>query len=344
MVDKMPRLEQNILELKVNIVSIIGKHAAATTEISDKFCAIEATLGELNSAIQKSSNCEKQTVPSTTNAKQARRSWSPPHDFPLLSSTGSENSNTVQEGVGGGPWIPARSRRQRRREWRERNEATEQMTTKNKTSGEVVNLSVSSPEEPPQIPLDLKRKRPPVVVYEPEANHLIIGDSIVKYVSNYSYEVNVICFPGATMGYIGKVLRDDTAMHSMISNSDTITLHAGTNNLSRGNSVGRLLAQLKYVKSLIRQINKDAVVQVSAVLVRKDMAQAQIIEVNATICEFCRENDLLFVDCNLEFNVFDNLAHDVLHLNFAGAEQMTAALHGDFWSGNKQRPLSFGYR
>ena len=95
---------------------------------------------------------------------------------------------------------------------------------------------------------------------------LIAGHSQVKYFSKYisASNVDVLAYPGYQIHMMFDEIRD------YVSKYDVVVLHVGANDLSRGMSVEKVLAEYQLLVESIWRVNPKAHVFISEVLPRGD--------------------------------------------------------------------------
>ena len=111
-----------------------------------------------------------------------------------------------------------------------------------------------------------------------------------------------------------------------ICNTNAVIIHAGTNNLSDGDSVDDIVKQNKNIALTIQQINPDCRIIVSLILPRKNdkLANKVIEQTNECLRQLCDTNSFVFLDSKRNFtsdcqtNV--SLYKDNLHLNAKGGK------------------------
>ena len=109
-------------------------------------------------------------------------------------------------------------------------------------------------------------------------------------------------------------------------NTGAVIIHAGTNNLSDGDSPDEVVQQSKDIADTIKQINSDCHIIISSILPRKSnkLANTVIAETNQSLKQMCNNSSLVFLENTGNFTndseICAALYKDNIHLNAKGGK------------------------
>jgi hypothetical protein len=155
-------------------------------------------------------------------------------------------------------------------------------------------LSHDKFEEPWQQPKNKARRSKPVF---PEADHLIIGDSVLagiygnKMSRNDGEIVSVYSMSGAKLDDI----TDKINSLPLCQRTTMITVHAGINDSLRNAKIS--MSQLQALKSKIHRILPKSKIHISSIIPPCSGHQRSTVDYNNEVLRrFCARNDMLFID------------------------------------------------
>ena len=117
-----------------------------------------------------------------------------------------------------------------------------------------------------------------------------------------------------------------------ICNIDAVIIHAGTNNLSDGDSGDHIVKQYKNVAETIKQINPECHIIISSILPWKSdkLANKVITQTNQSLKQLCDSSSFFFLDNTENFisngETNTTLYKDNFHLNAKGGKELGEAI------------------
>ena len=161
---------------------------------------------------------------------------------------------------------------------------------------------------------------------------LIAGDSVTSILSrnkmsNTNLDFRIRSHSGGKLQDIhNTIIAMAEDEDEYICNTNAVIIHAGTNNLSDGDSVDDIVKQNKDIALTIQQINPDCRIILSSILPRKNdkLANKVIEQTNECLKQLCDTNSYVFLDNKRSFtsdcqtNI--SLYKDNLHLNAKGGK------------------------
>lgn len=160
----------------------------------------------------------------------------------------------------------------------------------------------------------------------------IAGDSITKRLSpskmsDANISVRIRSHSGAQINTIHNNLKDTKrGEQEQVKKSDVFVLHAGTNDVSNGESVDSIMSNVKSVINTVKSLNPKVKIVLSSVLPRKSekVVNNIISNVNSEIKSLCEKSNYTFLDNNpfliqdgrVDFKLF----FDHVHLNTPGGK------------------------
>ena len=179
-------------------------------------------------------------------------------------------------------------------------------------------------------PMEADRDLPPSDQHSHSV--FIAGDSVTSIfsknkMSNTNLEFRIRSHSGGKLQDIhNTIIAMAEDEDEYICNTNAVIIHAGTNNLSDGDSVDDIVKQNKNIALTIQQINPDCRIIVSSILPRKNdkLANKVIEQTNECLRQLCDTNSFVFLDNKRNFtsdcqtNI--SLYKDNLHLNAKGGK------------------------
>ena len=173
-------------------------------------------------------------------------------------------------------------------------------------------------------------------------NVFIAGDSVTSNLSRNkmsgtNLEVRIKSHSGGKLQHIHNTIiamaEDDD---EYICKTDAVIIHAGTNNLSDGDSVEDIVKQNKDLAETIHQINPECQIIISSILPRKNdkLANKVIEQTNQSLKQLCDSRSFAFLDSTRSFisdgDINTSLYKDNIHLNAKGGKIFGEAICDKF--------------